>query len=104
MDKRQAIRIAEEYIKTINNLFSIEKAILFGSFARGNFTDDSDIDIAVVLNLEGDFFLTQLELMKLRRNIDLRIEPHVFNSNDFTSSDPVAFEILKYGIEITAAA
>ena len=44
---------------------------------------------------------TQIELMKLRRIIDLRIEPHPFTANDFNSSNPVVNEIMKYGIEVT---
>ena len=43
---------------------------------------------------------TQIAMMKLRRNIDLRIEPHPFVVQDFQSSNPVVYEIMKYGIEI----
>ncbi len=39
----------------------------------------------------------QLELMKIRRKIDSRIEPHPFREKDFIKSNPVVYEILKYG-------
>jgi hypothetical protein len=42
----------------------------------------------------------QLELMRLRRNIDSRIEPHPFRESEFVLSNLLADEILKYGIEI----
>jgi len=49
---------------------------------------------------EKDIIDTQAELMKLRRKIDLRIEPHPFNYKDFNRNNPVVNEILKYGIII----
>jgi hypothetical protein len=38
--------------------------------------------------------------MRLRRKIDSRIEPHPFRVRDFNLSDPIAYEIMKYGKEI----
>ncbi len=49
-----------------------------------------------------DIIDTQIELMKLRRKINLRIEPHPFKEVDFNRSNPVANEILNYGISIKA--
>jgi uncharacterized protein len=100
MDKREALRIANTYIDSISNKYNIKQAILFGSFAKGTNRDDSDIDIAIVINNVIDIIDTQIELMKLRRKVDLRIEPHPFMVNDFDISNPVVSEILKYGIMI----
>lgn len=79
----------------------LKKAYLFGSFARGKEKEDSDIDIALVLENMPDFFSTQKQLMKLRRKIDLRIEPHPIKEQDFNSLNPFAYEIEQTGIEIT---
>jgi uncharacterized protein len=98
MDKREAIRIADVYIDSISTKYNILQAILFGSFAKGTHHDDSDIDLALVINNVSDIIDTQIDLMKLRRNIDLRIEPHPFMISDFNNSNPVVHEILKYGI------
>jgi len=100
MDKGDALKIAEKYINSIRSKYNIQNAILFGSFARGTNHANSDIDIALVLNNITDIIDTQIELMKLRRNIDLRIEPHPFMTSDFKNSNPVVNEILKYGIQI----
>jgi len=100
MDKGEAIKIAESYIELLSSSYNIQSAILFGSFAKGTNHDDSDIDIAIVLNNVIDIIDTQIELMKLRRKIDLRIEPHPFEISDFNNSNPVVNEILKYGISI----
>ena len=100
MDKNEALNIAINYIDSISSKYSVNKAILFGSFAKGTNHDDSDIDIAIILNNVTDIIDAQIDLMKLRRKIDLRIEPHPFKINDFNSSNPVVHEILKYGIII----
>lgn len=36
------------YLKNLNKKFKIEKSILFGSRARGDFLDNSDVDLIVV--------------------------------------------------------
>lgn len=100
MDKREALRIAGVYIDSISSKYNIKQAILFGSFAKGTNHDDSDIDIAIIVNNVVDIIDTQIDLMKLRRKIDLRIEPHPFMSSDFNRNNPVVNEILKYGIII----
>ena len=40
-------------------------------------------------------------LMKIRRKVDIRIEPRPFNVKDFNLSNPIAREIIDSGILIT---
>jgi len=47
MDKNEALKIAKRYVEAISAKYQIESAILFGSFAKGNYHADSDIDIAI---------------------------------------------------------
>ena len=100
MDKRGAYEIAEKYIDSISSKYHITQAFLFGSYAKGTFHDDSDIDIAVIIDNVEDIIDAQIEMMKLRRKIDLRIEPHPILKNDFDYNDPLSYEILKHGIII----
>ena len=100
MDKGEALRIASVYIESISSKYTIRQAILFGSYAKGTNHDDSDIDIAIIVNDVDDIIDTQIDLMKLRRKVDLRIEPHPFMLVDFVYSNPVVNEIFKYGIII----
>lgn len=104
MDKGEALKIATAYIDSISSKYNIRQAILFGSFAKGTNHDDSDIDIAIIVNNVVDIIDAQIDLMKLRRKIDLRIEPHPFMNEDFNQSNPVVHEILKYGIIINNVA
>lgn len=73
---------------------------LFGSHAKGGNHPDSDIDIAAVFGKVTDTFELQVQLMKIRRHYDTRIEPHVFKAEEFNPSNPMASEIIKTGIEI----
>jgi uncharacterized protein len=76
------------------------KIILFGSYAKGTHNEDSDIDIAVILKDYNNLIEIQVDLMRLRRKIDSRIEPHPFREKDFEITNPVVNEILKYGQDI----
>lgn len=78
----------------------VKNAFLFGSHAKGTATPNSDIDLALVIQDMGDFFETQIKLMKIRRKIDLRIEPHPIDIKDFEKLNPLALEIEKTGVEI----
>ena len=50
--------------------------VLYGSYAKGTAGSDSDIDIAVIVDkVEGDYLDQQAKLYRLRRSVDLRIEP-----------------------------
>lgn len=103
MDKRDALVIAHQYANVVKSKYDFIKIILFGSYAKGTFHEDSDIDIAVILKDYRNLVDIQLDLMRLRRNIDSRIEPHPFREKEFDSTNPIVHEILKYGQEIHVA-
>lgn len=100
MDKKTAINIAKRYLKSVNEKYQIESAILFGSFARGTNHPDSDIDLAIVFKTVKDLIDLQIELLNLRSDDDLLIEPHPFAVNDFNETNPIVSDIKKNGIEI----
>lgn len=100
MVDKSIINTANRYIQRIPVELELKKAYLFGSFAKGNERPDSDIDIAVVIGKMDDFFAVQMLLMRLRRDIDLRIEPHPIWEGDFNIENPFAYEIEKTGLEL----
>lgn len=97
MAKDNAIENAQKFCSIVKQSFDCKEVYLFGSFAKGTQTKDSDIDIAVVLNRAKNLLDKQLELMRLRRSIDIRIEPYPFLKEDFIPTNPIAFQILKHG-------
>lgn len=90
-----------EYINCLRERYSmLKKAYMFGSYAKGTAGINSDIDIAVVFDEVADTFDLQVQLMKIRRQYDYRIEPHVFRAVDFNKSYPLVYEIIETGLEI----
>ena len=76
MDKEKAIELAKKYADVVAEYFSVKEVILYGSYANGRAHEYSDIDIAVIVyELQEDFLDAERKLYKLRRDIDLRIEP-----------------------------
>jgi len=101
MAKAKTFETVRKYIAFLKkHEFQVRKAYLFGSYIKGNFTDDSDIDLAVVMNNLSNSFTMQIELMKISRKFDTRIEPHPFDEIDFNLSNPLAHEILTTGLQI----
>ena len=103
MVSQSVIETVRRYIQQIPSDLHLRKAFLFGSYAKGMEREESDIDIALVIGKMDDFFLIQMQLMRLRRKIDLRIEPHPILEKDFNMQNPFAFEIQQTGIELDSS-
>ena len=93
-----------KYIKDVDELLPINKAILFGSYAKGTQSQNSDIDIAIFSeNVNDDNrleIMSSLILLVTKYKID--IQPFVFSYKDYTmeESELIATEIKKKGIEL----
>ncbi|HMT10474.1 MAG TPA: nucleotidyltransferase domain-containing protein [Ignavibacteria bacterium] len=99
MGKDEVINKVRNYKKLLKEHFDLDSVYLFGSHLKGNAKEDSDIDVAIIVNkLQGDYFSTIPVAWKLRSQIDNRIEPMVFEKG----RDESGFleEILNTGIEI----
>ncbi|MCF8308253.1 MAG: nucleotidyltransferase domain-containing protein [Bacteroidales bacterium] len=100
MTQEEAINKVKAYTRLLEKHFDLEKVYLFGSYAKDEPREDSDIDVAVVVkHVEGDFFSVNPLLWKLRRQIDDRIEPILIEKDH----DEAGFleDIQKNGIEIS---
>lgn len=103
MDKNEIIRIVKIFALKVANEFLVKKVILFGSYANETFTENSDIDVAVVLKgLEDDLLTSEFRLYKIRRDIDHRIEPVIFIENEDKSG--FLQEIYRTGTIVYSAA
>ncbi|MBF0377543.1 MAG: nucleotidyltransferase domain-containing protein [Desulfamplus sp.] len=100
MDKNDALRIARQYASIIKTNYDCQQFFMFGSYAKGTNREESDIDIAIIFKEFDNPIDIQLELMRLRRKIDSRIEPHPFREKDFNITNPIVNEILQYGEKI----
>ncbi len=99
MDNSEIITKISKYKLLVSKYFDIDKVVLFGSYAKGNQHEYSDIDVAIIVNsLQQDFFTYAPLLWKLRREVDDRIEPIIIDKNNDKSG--FLAEILRTGVEI----
>lgn len=99
LDKETVIKMCEQYASEVLKILNQEAIVLFGSYSKGTEKIDSDIDIAIIVDvLIEDYLVVSKQLYKLRRNISASIEPILIIS----SSDKSGFvdEILRRGIII----
>ena len=77
-----------------------QRVILFGSFARNEQREWSDIDVAIVAEEFSGFRPEDSGLISraLARHVD--IEPHTFRPEDFIDWNPFVEEIKRTGIVV----
>ena len=104
MFQKDVINILRQYINNLNNAgIVINKAYLFGSYARNQATDDSDIDVLLVseaFDTDDDTILSKPWSPKYR--IDFRIEPVAIGLQRFIADDTsLILEVIRNeGLEI----
>jgi predicted nucleotidyltransferase len=84
LDKAEAINKAIEFSDRAKQFLMFNRAVLFGSYAKGNPRLDSDIDIAFFVKDKDDnldYYSLLVNLNRLAKEIDSRIEPHIFTDN-----------------------
>lgn len=98
MDKEQAIELAQRYKAIVSERLPLKSLYLYGSYSKGNQTEDSDIDIAVVVERMSDNYFDDTPLLwKLKRKVSNLIEP-VLLTEGF--DNPLYADVLKSGILI----
>ena len=98
MDKEQAIALAKRYKEMVAEKLPLKALYLYGSYSKGNYREDSDIDIAVVVeSLNDNNFEDTPLLWKLRRKISNLIEPVLLIED---MNNPLYCDIARTGILI----
>ena len=79
----------------------IQKAILFGSYARGNSHEWSDIDVALVSDIfVGNRMDDKDKIRAVTLSVSSELEVIPFAPQDFTPQNPFVKEILRTGIQL----
>lgn len=91
-----------KYLERLRREIPVDKAVLFGSYARGNFDSGSDIDIAIFSDyFQGKRRVDNIAFLLSRAvDIDLDLEPLAFTNEEYLERIGLVDEIIKTGIEI----
>ena len=101
LDQATVMSMSRRYAREVEKILNPQAVILFGSHAKGTANDNSDIDIAVILNgFTGDYLETSKQLYKLRRHISADIEPVLLDASDDESG--FIAEVLSTGQVLSA--
>jgi predicted nucleotidyltransferase len=91
------------YVADVRNAMPIDKAVLFGSYAKGTATKHSDVDLCffshVFENRRSVDIVARL-LGMTHKYANVFIEPHVFPSSELNGDNPFVKEILRTGREV----
>jgi uncharacterized protein len=82
------------YIRALEqNNVSVERAVLFGSYAKGNYSQVSDIDLAIVSSaFEGNWIRDRKRIRAITLSISSEIQVLPYRPEDFISDDPFVKE------------
>lgn len=103
MTREEAFTLARKFKSALQEAHvPFDSVIVFGSVARGNMHDQSDIDIAVVgTSFKGDRMQEALEVRRARRPISYKIQPiWLYPENLANKYSTLAQEIRKDGVEV----
>lgn len=99
--------IAKKYVEAVRaRHINVEKAFLFGSYAKNKANKWSDIDIAIISPDfgKGGYLNESLLLMEIRREVNSLISPEPYSVEEYNKAKKGDFlydEILRKGKLIT---
>jgi len=104
--KRELNKRLQTIGKKIKKDYRAEKVILFGSYAKGNETEDSDVDLLVVAPTKERFFERMASVRRLIRDLrnGLAVSPIVLTPGELkkrrAAGGPFVREILQTGVSL----
>jgi len=98
----EALDVVKRFIVSVKEAnIRISRVVLFGSHAKGDANEWSDIDIAIVSDdFSGIPFYDNKMLLPFLLKVDSRIELHPYRPEDFTEDNLFIREIIKNGVEV----
>ena len=95
--------IVNKYITDVSKHLKIDKAFIYGSYAKGSNTEYSDLDIAIFSDgFKNQSFVDAVAFLFsiARKYKEICIEPVAFTRSDLSEDNPFVKEIINTGKEI----
>lgn len=93
----------EAYREKVVSKLNPKRIILFGSFARGDFNEGSDIDLIVIADWK-EGFLDRIKTLMEMNDLKLPIEPIGYTEEEFEEmirkGNPFILKVLEEGVVI----
>lgn len=101
MAKKEIVEILKKYIFVLRSEgIIIDKAYLYGSYLSNTATDESDIDIMIVVEKEDDYLTGKI--WSLTKKVNSKIEPYLVGKLRFNNNEdsPLIDLVKRTGLEI----
>lgn len=96
-DREELIRILKEKVNILKHKIPLKRVILFGSYAKGNYTAFSDIDLLIVY--KGKYKDEYYKV--IRKTINIRgLEIHMYSDKEYELYKDYIKKMIKGGIKI----
>ena len=109
----QIKNIMDKYVMIMKEIYGehLRKVILYGSYARGDFREDSDVDVMILVDLSDEEIRTRRKLLSdatfdFSYDDEVEIMPIVKNFNFFNrwvGANPFYNNVNNEGVELYAA-
>ena len=101
---KEISEIAKKYADDVRNVMSVDRAVLFGSYAKGTAGEQSDIDVCFFLpSFNGkrrmDIIYDLLKISDMSYK-GVYFEPIAFPSSEIARGNPFVKEVLSTGLDI----
>jgi uncharacterized protein len=104
MAQSEIIELLKKYCTLLNiSGIRVEKAFLYGSYARGEASPDSDIDVMLVSeSFDNNDPEANIKAWSFTRKVDTRIEPYTVGLHQFLNDEvsPLLQMVKQDGIEV----
>lgn len=98
---KDIIREIKIFVNKLREVLPVKEVYLYGSFAKGEIHEGSDIDLLIIGDFKERFFDRIGKILDLT---DLPVEPLVYTVEEFeelkNSGNPFIQEVIKTGIKI----
>lgn len=100
LSREKVEKILSEYLRRLKMRYNLKLVVLFGSYAKGNYTFGSDIDVLIVASdLPKDMSKRFSALLDLE--LPIQIQPFGYTTQEFTKmlkeTHPFLTEVLREG-------
>ncbi len=102
---KNILEIITKYLKELSKEITIDKVFIFGSYAKNNYNENSDIDIAIFSkNFTNSSKIEDMSFLLIKTSgLGLDIQPQPFTIDDYLHPEGLVKEILDTGLEIKVA-